>query len=241
MSASSVSTTASRSFSRYSAARSAISSGIGPGSPSLPPSGLVYAHMCRTSTIPVSSCSAPIGMCTATHFVESWFRSASSVRKKSARSRSSMFTKTTRARPSSSASLQARDVPTSTPMTAETVTSAPSTTRAAHRSSPWNAGSPGTSIRLTFRSCHVGVLERHRDRELALVLVLVRVGDRRARLDRAEAVDRARLEEERLDERRLSRPAVADDGDVADLCGLGHGLALLLGACGFRPRSLVRG
>jgi hypothetical protein len=23
---------------------------------------------------------------------------------------------------------------------------------------------------------------------------------------------------------------VADDGDVADLCGLGHGLALLLGA-----------
>ena len=93
-------------------------------------------------------------MCTATHFVESWLRSASSVRKKSARSRSSMLTKMTRARPSSSASFQAREVPTSTPMTADTVTSAPSTTRAAHRSSPWNAGSPGTSIRLTFRSCH---------------------------------------------------------------------------------------
>ena len=41
MSASSVCTTSSRSFSRYSATSSAMSSGIGPGSPSLPPSGLV--------------------------------------------------------------------------------------------------------------------------------------------------------------------------------------------------------
>ena len=80
----------------------------------------------------------------------------------------------------------------------------------------------------------LGPRERRRDRELALVLVLVRVRDRRARLDRAEAVDGARLEEQRLDERRLSRPAVADDGDVADLCGLGHGLALLLGSASGR-------
>ena len=105
--------------------------------------------------MPVSSCSAPIGMCTATHCVDSWLRSASSVRKKSARSRSSMFTKTTRASPRSSASFHARDVPTSTPMTADTTTSAPSTTRAAQRNSPWKLGSPGTSTRLTFRSCHV--------------------------------------------------------------------------------------
>ena len=42
--------------------------------------------------------------------------------------------------------------------------------------------------------------ERRRDRELALVLVLVRIRDRRAGLDRTEPVDRARLEEERLDE-----------------------------------------
>ncbi len=82
------------------------------------------------------------------------------------------------------------------------------------------------------------VLERHRDRELPLVLVLIRVGDRRSRLDRSETVDLARLEEERLDERRLPDPAVTDDGDVADPCGLGHGRALLLGAR-FRPRSLV--
>ncbi len=83
----------------------------------------------------------------------------------------------------------------------------------------------------------LGVLERHRDGELPLVLVLVGVRDRRARFDRAEPVDLARLEEERLDERRLSRPAVADDGDVADLCGLGHGLALLLGLVSARELS----
>jgi len=50
----------------------------------------------------------------------------------------------------------------------------------------------------------------------------------RARV-RTEPVDRARLEQDRLDQRRLPRPAVTDDGDVADLCGLGHGLLVLLG------------
>ena len=39
-------------------------------------------------------------------------------------------------------------------------------------------------------------------------------------LDRAEPVHLARLEEQRLDERRLARAAMADDGDVADLPGL---------------------
>ena len=114
--------------------------GSAPGSPSFSPSGLAYAHMWSTSTIPVSSCSKPIGMCTATHFVESWLRSASSVRKKSARSRSSMFTKTTRARPSSSASLQAREVPTSTPMTPPTPYERPLHHSRAQRSSPWKPG-----------------------------------------------------------------------------------------------------
>ncbi len=47
--------------------------------------------------MPVSSCSAPIGMCTATHFDDSCVRTPSSARKKSARSRSSMLTTTTRA------------------------------------------------------------------------------------------------------------------------------------------------
>src|SRR5262249_35350512 len=226
--ASSVSTTASRSFSRYSAASSAMSPGIGPGSPSFVPSGLAYEHMCSTSTIPLTSCSEPIGMCTATQLVESCVRSCSSVRKKSARSRSSMFTNTTRARPSSSASRHDLAVPTSTPMTEETVTSAPSTTRAAQLALEARIAGDVDEVDLPLLPARV--LERHRDRQLALVLVLVEVGDRRTGLDGAKPVDGSGLEEERLDERRLSRPAVTDDGDVADLCGVGHGRSVLLGA-----------
>ena len=62
--------------------------------------------------------------------------------------------------------------------------------------------------------------ERQRDRQLALLLVLVRVGDGRAGLDRPEPVDLPCLVEQCLDEGRLARPAVPDDGDVADLPGL---------------------
>ena len=104
--------------------------------------------------MPVSSCSAPIGRWTATQRSESCARSASSARKKSARSRSSMLTTITRARPSSSARSQTRAVCTSTPMTALTTKSAPSTTRSAAIASPWKPGSPGVSIRLILRPCH---------------------------------------------------------------------------------------
>ena len=120
-------------------------------------------------------------------------------------------------------------VPTSTPITPDTVTSIPSTTRAAVRSSPWKLGSPGTSIRLSFRSCQVACVSDIAIESCRLCSSSSAVRDRRAGLDRAEPVHRARLEEERLDERRLPRPAVADDGDVADLGGLGHGLLVLLG------------
>src|SRR5436189_915343 len=75
--------------------------------------------------------------------------------------------------------------------------------------------------------------ERRGQRHLPLVLVVVPVAGRIAGLDRAEPVDRAGLEEHRLDERALSRRTVADDGDVADLSGLdGHLARLLLGSCG---------
>ena len=110
--------------------------------------------MWRRSTIPLTSCSTPIGRWTATQRVENVFRSCSSTRKKSARSRSSMFTKRTRARPSSSDLAHTRLVCTSTPMTAETTISVPSTTRSAEIVSPWKLGSPGVSIRLIFRPCH---------------------------------------------------------------------------------------
>ncbi len=67
--------------------------------------------MCRTSTIPLSLCSDPIGRCTATHRDENCSWICASVRKKSARSRSSMLTKRTRARPRSSARCLTRAVP----------------------------------------------------------------------------------------------------------------------------------
>ena len=190
----------------------------------------MYAHMWRTSTIPSSSCSDPIGRCTATHFDENCSWICPSVRKKSARSRSSMLTTSTRASPSSSASFLTRAVPTSKPITPETTTSAPSTTRSAQRASPWKDGSPGQSTRLILRPCHSVWASESEIESCALLLVLVRVGDRRARLDRAEPVDLAGLEEERLDEGRLPRPAVTDDGDVADLpwLGCGHLRAFLL-------------
>ena len=64
-----------------------------------------------------------------------------------------MFTKTTRASPPSSARRQTRPVPTSTPITALTTTSAPSATVSAAIVSPWKPASPGVSRRLIFRPC----------------------------------------------------------------------------------------
>src|SRR5919106_5615528 len=124
------------------------------GSPSRSPSGDMYAFMWKRSTMPLSSCSWPIGICTATQRSDSWLRSCSNAAKKSARSRSSMFTNTTLERPSCSQRSQRRDVCTSTPATPFTTMSAPSTTRSAASVSAWKPGSPGVSMRLIFRSCH---------------------------------------------------------------------------------------
>src|SRR5579862_5828969 len=131
-----------------------MSSGIGCGPPSRPPDGSMYAHMWRRSTTPVSSCSAPIGSWTATHRSESCCRAASSTRKKSARSRSSMLTKRTRESSYASARFQTRLVLTSTPMTPLSTTMTPSTTRSAAYVSAWKPASPGVSTRLIFRSFH---------------------------------------------------------------------------------------
>ena len=82
------------------------------------------------------------------------FFSESRVRKKSARSRSSMFTKTSRATPSSAARSHSRAVETSTPITPLTTKTADSHTRSAPSASAMKDGSPGVSIRLTFTSRH---------------------------------------------------------------------------------------
>src|SRR5580765_2892002 len=110
--------------------------------------------MCRRSTMPVSSCSAPIGRWIATQCSESCSCSEPSTRKKSARSRSSMFTNMTRERLPSAARFQLREVCTSTPITPLTTNSAPSTTRIAAIASPTKPASPGVSMRLILRPCH---------------------------------------------------------------------------------------
>src|SRR5207247_6530517 len=84
----------------------------------------------------------------------------------------------------------------------------------------------------------LGVADGRGERHPPLLLVLLPVRDRRPLLDRAQAVRLPGLEEQSLGERRLPRPAVADDGDVADLAGLEHSHArFLLG--GFDGSGLI--
>ncbi len=61
------------------------------------------------------------------------------------------------------------------------------------------------------------VADRGGQRHLALLLVLVPVGDGRPLLDCAEPVRRAGLKEHGFDEGRLASPPMADHGDVTDL------------------------
>src|SRR5215210_2091258 len=110
--------------------------------------------MSTRSITPRTSCSEPIGISVATTCGPKAPLSESSVRRKSARSRSSMLTKIRRATPSSEARCQSRCVETSTPITALTTKTADSHTRRAPSASAMNDGSPGVSIRLTLTSRH---------------------------------------------------------------------------------------
>src|SRR5919204_2164656 len=110
--------------------------------------------MSMRSIRPRNSCSEPIGISVATTCEPNADFSDSNGRKKSARSRSSMFTNTSRARSSSAARCHSRAVLTSTPITALTTNTADSHTRRALRASATKLGSPGVSIRLILRPCH---------------------------------------------------------------------------------------
>src|SRR5215216_7999571 len=110
--------------------------------------------MSTRSITPRISCAEPIGISVATTCGPNAPLSDSSVRKKSARSRSSMFTKTRRATPSSDARCHSRCVEISTPITPLTTNTADSHTRRAPSASAMNDGSPGVSIRLTLMSRH---------------------------------------------------------------------------------------
>src|SRR5215211_916228 len=108
--------------------------------------------MSTRSMTPRISCSAPIGISVATTWGPNALLRDSRVRKKSARSRSSMLTNTSRATPSSDARAHRRCVETSTPITPLTTNTADSHTRRAPSASAMKDGSPGVSIRLTFTS-----------------------------------------------------------------------------------------
>ena len=143
------------SFSRYSWASSSWACGIGISlQPARSEESCLKAFMSTRSITPSRSCSAPIGISVATTWGPKEALSCSSARKKSARSRSSMFTNSMRAMSSSAARAHSRVAVTSTPITALITNTADSQTRSAPSASATKLGSPGVSIRLILRSCH---------------------------------------------------------------------------------------
>ena len=96
----------------------------------------------------------PIGSSNGATWLPKLDTSWASVPSKSARSRSSLFTKIARGRPSSTASSQAYSVCTSTPSTADTTTITASAARIALRRSPTKSAVPGASSTLILVSRH---------------------------------------------------------------------------------------
>ena len=196
----------------------------GSGAP-LPSPCATNAFMSIRSMTPRVSCSEPIGISVATTWLPKALLSDSRARKKSARSRSSMLTKTSRASPSRSARFQRRSVWTSTPIT-----------RVDHDNRGVDHAQRGDGVgdeawiarRVDQVDLAAVVLERGdrgADRHLALLLVGFVVGGGRPVVGPPEAVDDPGLEQERLVERRLPGAAVADQGDVANPVGglVSHG------------------
>ncbi len=79
-------------------------------------------------------------------------RSCASVRRKSARARSSWVTTMMRGTPAAAETAQAARVPPVTPSTALTVTTATSATESAPSTAPTKSGCPGVSMSVTSRS-----------------------------------------------------------------------------------------
>ena len=165
---------------------------------------------------PRTSCSLPIGISVATTCGPKAAFSDSSVRKKSARSRSSMFTNTMRAMSSSAARSHRRCVETSTPMTALTTKTADSQTRSAPSASATKLGSPGVSRRLILRSCHSNELSAA---EIDICRAFSSASASETVVPSVTVPSRlvgARLEQQRFVQRGLAATAVADEGDVPD-------------------------
>ena len=174
--------------------------------------------------MPVISCSAPIGRWIATQCSDSCSCSAPRTRKKSARSRSSMFTKRTRDRLSVGGAL-----PVARGLNLDAHHGADDEERALDDTDRRDRVALEARVarrvdQVDLPALPLEVADRRGERHLPSLLVLVPVGDGSAGLDRAQPVDRPGLEEHRLDERGLARTAVADDGDVANLPRLRAGM-----------------
>ena len=124
-------------------------------------------------------------------------RSDASERSRLARSRSRRLTTTSRGQPEllGRASTPSRSAPC-TPPTASTTTSAASATCSAALASAKKLPMPGVSIRLIFVLVPLGVGEAGRQRVLAGDFFFVEVGDGRAFVDLAEAIDHAGIGED---------------------------------------------
>ena len=109
---------------------------------------------------------------------------------------------------------------TITPATASTTTRAASATCSAARASLRKLPMPGRVDQVDLLLVPLGVGEAGRERVLAGDFLFVEVGDRRAVVDLAEAVDHAGVEEDGGGELRLARSAVADESDVPDAGGV---------------------
>ena len=178
---------------------------------------------------PRTSCSVPIGISVATTCWPKADFSVSRVRKKSARSRSSMFTKTMRARSSSAARCHRRavvDLDAHHGVDDEDG-------RLAHAQGAERvgdeAGLAGGVEEVDLAVVPLERAQRRADRHLARLLVGVAVGGRGALGDRPEPVEHAGLVEQGLVQRGLAAAAVADECHVADAIGAMHARTPLLG------------
>ena len=233
ISSSSVSTTASRSFSRCSCTRSAIESGIGCGPPSRPPEGSMYAHMWRRSTIArqlVLAADRKLDRDAAVgellprrleHAEEVGALAVEHVDEDDARELLLL-----------GALPDAGGVDLDAHHAAEHDDDA--------LDDPQRRVRVGLEARVARRVDEVDlavlpleVAERAREGHAALLLVLVPVGDGRPLLDAAEPVRLSRLEEQRLDERASSRRR---GGRRRRCCGSSWARWQASGTC--PPRSL---
>ena len=165
--------------------------------------------------LPWKSCSSPSGSSSGQSVSPNAVRSCASVRRKSARARSSWVTTMMRGTPAAAATVHAARVPPVTPSTALTTTTATSATRERTVHGADEVRMPGRVDERHVPLDAVLAPREPRGREpeggAARDLLRLVVERRRPLLDAAHPRDRARSVEQRLREGRLARAHGADE------------------------------